>query len=235
MSDPPPAKTLGFSPFSGCAMFLIMVLGIIFLIGIVIYVGFSQEKAIASFTEDAPKLVPLLPVDEAQKVALQKKLTEFYTALEQGKIDEKLTLSLDELNQWVTIGEPFKEWQGMLRWTKTDLNTQCLIAEVAWKFNGLPIIGHPHYMNGLVHAKISVEADNIDPAKRLQVRVIKMEVPNKEVPIGLTQGLAQHDWLYPYFGDKKMGPILHRIIGTQVQEKSVTFISGEAIVPSAKP
>lgn len=179
------------NPFYGCVIFVIAILTFGGMVGWTLYSGYKQSKEIDAFTvTEAPPLA-VTALDDKQRAALQTKLDSFALVAKNGK-PVTLTLSLDELNQLVTLaGEKgATDYRGVLHFTKIDTGAQRLVADIRWKLNNLPLSNaKERFLVGTATFRPSVDKGTFD------LYIENVLVPGKTVNPGFIGQVANMTWI----------------------------------------
>lgn len=183
--------TAPFHPGYGCAILVIAALTFGGMAAWVLYSGYEQDRQISAFTvAEAPPLESPKPTAQ-EKDALKGRLADFASTLNGGQ-PAKLTLSLSELNTLVTLCSDagVADYRGIVLFTGMDSAAQVLKADVHWKMNNLPFTDRKdRFLVGKADFKPDLDT------KSLEVRIIKVEVPGKQVSEGFLHQLEQWPWL----------------------------------------
>lgn len=150
------------SPFAGCAILIIALMVMVFLIGFSVVTLFRQFNEIAKFTGEKPVPVAVSPMENQEPALneLAERLEKFRQELADGT-ETSLALSVDDLNLAIAAYEPLKELRGTFRVVEMDGKT--LRIAISFELNGKPRLsrdGEPgviasdsRYLNGTLIAR----------------------------------------------------------------------------------
>jgi hypothetical protein len=181
----------GSNPFYGCAILIIAACTFGGIIGYTLYSGYKQNKEIDSFTEhDAPAL-PVAALTDAHRTELEGKLDAF-TKVAKNKKPVKLPLSVEELNQLITLAgeKEVADYRGIMRFTGLDAKTGRILADIRWKMNNLPFVKAPdRFLVGSAVFVPKVGNGTFD------LYIETVTVPGKTVSPGFIGQLQNIPWL----------------------------------------
>ena len=181
----------GSNPFYGCAILIIAACTFGGIIGYTLYSGYKQNKEIESFTEhDAPPL-PVVALADTDRTELQGKLDSF-TQVAKNKKPVTLTLSVEELNQLITLAgeKEVADYRGIIRFTGLDAKAGRILADIRWKMNNLPFSKAPdRFLVGSAVFVPKVGNGTFD------LYIETVTVPNKTVSPGFVGQLQNIPWL----------------------------------------
>src|SRR6218665_3325276 len=111
-----PAQATAKSPFAGCAIFICVVVMMIFLIVVSVVTFYRQFNAIAKFTDEKPAPIEISSVEnrEADLNNLAERLESFRQSLVDGK-EASLDLTADDINTSLAVYEQLKDFRGTFR------------------------------------------------------------------------------------------------------------------------
>lgn len=224
--------TAPFHPGYGCAILVIMVLTFGGIVSWVLYSGYEQDRQISAFTvSEAPPLETPKPTAQ-EKDALKAKLTEFSKTLNGGQ-SAKLTLSLNDLNHLVTLCSEagIADYRGIVRFNSMDSAAQVFKADIHWKMNNLPFTERKdRFLVGKADFKPDLDT------KALELRIIKVEVPGKQVSEGFLHQLEQWPWLNLAKTRPEIATILSGVTSFQITPEQTLVIEAKPVTeqPRAK-
>ncbi len=222
MSHPTePAKATARSPFAGCAIFICVVLMIVFLL---VFSGFSffrQYNAIVKFTDEKPAPIEISSIEnrETQLNSLAVRLETFRQELADNK-DTSISLSVDDLNTALAIYEPLKDLRGTLRVLEIDPDS--IRFATAFPLNGKPRLTHENesglitvdrrYLNGFITAKPELFEGEV------VLQVSNIEVPGKVVAPEFAARMTPYRIAERYTGHPTLGPAMKKLTGAEISE-----------------
>lgn len=235
MTDP--GKATARSPFAGCAIFICVVLMIVFLMVISVFTFFRQYKEIVKFTDDKPVVVEVTPTEgrEAELNALAERLEGFRQQIMDGK-EATLALSADDLNSAIAVYEPLKEFRGTLRFT--EIGEKDAKIAISFPLNGKPrrtregeegfITTDRRFLNGTLTAKPELFEGEV------VLQISDIQVPDKTVVREFTERMSPHRLAENYKTDPILGPAMKQLTGVEITDGKIVFRrkEGEKIASS---
>ena len=232
-----PGKATARSPFAGCAIFICVVLMILFLMVISVVTFFRQYKEIAKFTDDKPAVVEITPTEgrEAELNELAERLETFRQQIMDGK-EATLALSADDLNTAIAVYEPLKDFRGTLRFTEIG-EKEARIA-ISFPLNGKPRLtreGEPgimttdrRYLNGTLVAKPELYEGEV------VLQISDIQVPGKTVVTEFIERMSPHRVAERYKTDHTIGPAMKQLTGVEIADGKIILRrkEGERILSS---
>ena len=214
------------SPFAGCAILIVAVLVMIFLIGFSISVLFRQFNAIAKFTGEKPAVIEVVQVEDRE--AELNKLAEKIEAFRQAAGDEEsaeLELNAEELNLAIAAYEDFKDLRGTMK--VSEITSEAIRMEISFQLNGKPrlskegeggwITSDPRYLNGTIVAEPGLLKREVV----LQIRDI--EVPGAEVAEQFIAQMSPYRIAERYVGDSGIGAVMPELTNVTLKEGAILF------------
>ena len=214
------------SPFEGCAILIVAVLVMIFLIGFSISVLFRQFNAIAKFTGEKPAVIEVVQVEDRE--AELNKLAEKIEAFRQAAGDEEsaeLELNAEELNLAIAAYEDFKDLRGTMK--VSEITSEAIRMEISFQLNGKPrlskegeggwITSDPRYLNGTIVAEPGLLKREVV----LQIRDI--EVPGAEVAEQFIAQMSPYRIAERYVGDSGIGAVMPELTNVTLKEGAILF------------
>lgn len=206
------------SPFAGCAIFIIAVAVILFLIVFSVLTLFRQGKEIAKFTSEqpAPVAVTSLENSEPQLNQLAERIERFRQQLADDT-EASLDLSPEEINLAIAAYEPLRELRGTFR--VTEITEDAMRIAISFPLNGMPRFANEQeagwfasdsrYLNGTLIARPVLHQ------KEIVLRLDALEVPDATVPPEFLGQMSPYRVTERYLTDPSIGPSMARL--TQVK------------------
>ena len=138
MSSPETQKvTSARSPFAGCAIFVIAVAVMVFLIGFSVLTLFRQFGEIAKFTAEKPQPVEVSSLENQQPELkiFAERIHTFHRQLEADG-ETSLSVSAEEINLAIAAYDAFKELRSTFR--VMEIKDETLRIAIAFPLNGKP-------------------------------------------------------------------------------------------------
>ena len=219
-----------FHPGYGCAILVIMVLTFGGIVSWVLYSGYEQDRQISAFTvSEAPPLETPKPSAE-EKTALKGRLAEYSKTLSGGQ-PAKLILSLNDLNHLITLCSEagIGDYRGVVRFNSMDSAAQVLKADIHWKMNNLPFTDRKdRFLVGKADFKPDLDT------KSLEVRIIKVEVPGKQVSEGFEHQLEQWPWLNLAKTRPEIATALSSVVSFQLTPEQTLVLEAKPVAEPPK-
>ncbi len=236
MSTPKePAKATARSPFAGCAIFICVVLMMVFLIVISIVTFFRQYNEIAKFTDDKPAPVPISSIEnrEAELNQLAERLETFRQELVDDK-DTSIALSAADLNTALAVYEPLKDFRGTFH--IEEIGEKDIRIAASFPLNGKPRMtkdGEPgmittdhRYLNGVITARPELFEGEV------VLQISDIQVPGKKVAKEFIERISPHRITERYKTDPVIGASMKKLTGVELSGGNVVLRrkGGEKIV-----
>lgn len=208
-----------FSPFYGCTIMFLAALVFGGIIAFSAYSLFSQDKAIAAFTVDAPVKLPPVEITDEVRAALAKRLTDFAEAAKAGQAVE-LSLTVAELNAVVLMAPDsgYGTYTDLVRFETLDPTKNTITGQISLPINNIKFWeDKKRYCNGQATFLLYVHEEGID------AKVVDVKVPGKEVAEGFISGMEIWPWVAPYRKLEPLGSVLKAIKKVTVSADAVTF------------
>jgi len=232
-----PGKATARSPFAGCAIFICVVLMIVFLMVISVVTFFRQYKEIAKFTDDKPALVEITSTEgrEAELNDLAERLETFRQQISDGK-EASLALSADDLNTAIAVYEPLKDFRGTLRFT--EIGEKDTRIAISFPLNGKPRLTREgeagfmttdhRYLNGTLVAKPELYEGEV------VLQISDIQVPDKKVVPEFIERMSPHRVAERYKTDLSIGPAMKQLTGVEIADGKIVLRrkEGEKIASS---
>jgi len=221
-----PAKATARSPFAGCAIFICVVLMMIFLIVVSIVTFFRQYKEIAKFTDEKPVPVAVTPIEgrEGDLNNLAERLEVFRQELADDK-DTTLSLSADDLNTAVAVYEPLKDFRGTFR--IEEIRENDLRIAMSFPLNGMPrlakegesggVTTDPRYLNGTIIARPELFEGEV------VLQISDIQVPGKTVVKEFTERMSPYRITERYKTDPVLGPTMKKLTGVEISGGNIVL------------
>ncbi|MBC7979500.1 MAG: hypothetical protein H7Y36_02945, partial [Armatimonadetes bacterium] len=202
------------SPFAGCAILIVAVIVMIFLIGFSILTLFRQFNEIAKFTQEKPARIEIVSLEnrEPELNRLAEKLEKFRLAVEDDSTTS-LELNAEEINLAIAAYEPFKDLRGMLH--VEEISPENVRLSISFQLNGKPRLAKkgevgwmgsdPRYLSGTLVAEPGLMSREII----LQIRDII--VPGKKVPVEFIERMSPYRIAERYVGSEGIGTTMAKL------------------------
>ncbi len=214
------------SPFAGCAIFIVAVAMMVFLIGFSIYALFKQSSEISKFTTEKPTPIASLSLDgkEAALNELAERLEKFRQQL---TTDAKVSLALspDDLNLAIAAYPAFQELRGTFQIAQIDAENMRLL--IAFPLNGAPrfakesepgwIASDIRYLNATLTAQPKLFKSEVV----LQIDTIN--VPGTIVPKEFLGQMSPYRIAERYLTDPILGPAMAKLTSVSLAEGKLVF------------
>jgi hypothetical protein len=209
------------SPFAGCAILIVALAVMVFLIGFSILTLFRQFNEIAKFTGEQPAPVAISSL-EGQEPALNdlgERLEKFRQQLADGTA-ATLELSVEDINFAIAGYESFKELRGTFR--VLSMEEDAIQAAISFELNGKPRMtrdGEPgfvtsdsRYLNGTLIAKPNL-------LKREVVLPLEsIVVPGKKVAPEFIDQMSPYRITERYLSDPVIGPAMAKLTRVAISD-----------------
>jgi hypothetical protein len=214
------------SPFAGCAIMLIAVAVLVFLVVFSTWALFRQADEIAKFTSDKPAPVEISPLAgrEADANALAERLESFRQSLDRDA-ETRLELTVDDLNLAIAAYEPLKDLRGTLRVRELHADGK-LVADISFTMNGKPrrtregesgwVTTDPRHLNGTLIARPELAQGEI------VLRIDAIDVPGAEIPEPFRKQMSPYRITERYKSDPVLGPAMAKLTGLELADGKVT-------------
>jgi hypothetical protein len=215
--------TSDFNPFYGCFIMIMAVLVFGGIIGWSAWSLFSQDKAIALFAEDQPRKFEPVELKPEERAALVRRLEEFASSAKGGQ-KAQLRLSVEDLNRLLVLAPDsgYGSYLDMVRFERIDPARSQVLGRVSLPMNHIKFWeDRKRYLNGEAGFLVFLHDKGVD------VKVVDVKVPGKEVAAGFIDGMGLWTWLSPY---QKMETIAQHLLLV----KKVT-LTPEAVVLESQP
>lgn len=222
------------SPFAGCAIFITVLLVLVFLISFSVFVLFQQFNLIAKFTEEKPAKVEVESLEnrEAELNPLAEKIERFRISVLDGK-SAVLELNANELNLAIASYDALKDLRGDLR--ITEITKEQIKFDISFELNGKPRLGRkgesgfvtsdPRYLNGVMIAEPAL----LD--KEVVLRVKDIDPSRATVPPEFIEGFSPYRISSNYVGETEIGKVMAEITSVELGEGVIRFVKEEGKIP----
>lgn len=222
------------SPFAGCAIFIVALLVIVFLIGFSVSVLFRQFNAISKFTGEKPAVIEVVPIEgrEAELNRLAEKIEAFRQSCSD---DETASLEMNsaEINLAIAAYEDFKDLRGSL--TVEEITPQAIRLGISFRLNGKPrlakngegglVTSDSRYLNGTMVAVPGL-------LQREVVLAVKdIEVSDKKVAPEFIAQMSPYRIAERYVGDGGIGSTMAKLTTVSLGDGVVRFKKTKGVVP----
>ena len=223
------------SPFAGCAILIIALLIVIFLVGFSTNTLFRQFNEISKFTSDKPSPVDVASVEsqEAALNALAERLEVFRQSLV-GDDGGSLALSPEEMNLAIAAYEPFKELRGTFHILSVD--SDVMRVAISFPMNGKPrltrgeekglITSDARYLNATLVAKPVLLKNEV------VLRIETIEVPGSRVPDGFIGQMSPYRITECYLTDAVIGPAMKKLTRVTLADGKLVLARVPGEVPA---
>ncbi len=221
-----PAKATARSPFAGCAIFICVVVMMIFLIVISIVTFFRQYREIEKFTGDKPVPVLVTPIENRE--ADLNRLAERLEIFRQELVDEKdttLVLSADDLNTAVAVYDSLKDFRGTFR--IEEIGEQDIRIAASFPLNGMPRLAREgesggvttdhRYLNGTIIARPELFEGEV------VLQISDIQVPGKTVVKEFIERMSPYRVTERYKTDPVLGPSMKKLTGVELSDGNLVL------------
>jgi hypothetical protein len=223
------------SPFAGCAILIIALLVVVFLVVFSTNSLFRQFREIEKFTSGKPCPVVLASVEnkEAALNTLAERLESFRQALgsENGG---SLALSPEDMNLAIAAYEPLKELRGTFHILSVD-NDAMRIA-ISFQLNGKPrlargnerglVASDARYLNATLVAKPALLKNEV------VLKIDTIEVPGASVPDGFTGQFSPYRITERYLNDAVIGPAMKKLTRVSLADGKLVLARVPGEIPA---
>jgi hypothetical protein len=202
------------SPFAGCAILIIAVAVILFLIVFSVITLFRQGAEIAKFTGDKPATLDVTPLDnkEARINSLAERIERFRQQLGDNT-QTSLDLSPEEINLAIAAYEPLAELRGKFR--VEDIRDGKMRVAISFPLNGMPRFTRPGEAGWFASDARFLNATLVSrPAlhqKEIVLRIDQIEVPGATVPREFIDQMSPYRITERYLVDPVIGPAMAKL------------------------
>ncbi len=222
------------SPFAGCAIFITVLLVVIFLIIFSVVVLFRQFNEIAKFTETKPVKVQVDTIldREAELNGLAHKIERFRMDVMDGK-SAVLEMNSNELNLAIAAYDAFKDLRGNIR--VGEITGEQMKLDISFELNGKPRIGKKgesgwvasdsRYLNGVMTASPGLLN------KEVVLRVEDIDVSHAPVPREFVEGFPPYRIASTYVGKSEIGKVMEALTNVELGDGVIRFVREEGEIP----
>ena len=229
MKPAPTKEPSARSPFAGCAILIIALAVMMFLVVFSVFALFRQFDEISKFTSEKPAPLEISAIAGQEQAVkdLQGKLDGFHKQLQAGQ-PASLELTADEINLAIATFEPLKDLRGTFR--IQEIGEETLRIAISFKLNGKPRLGRegessftsdPRYLNGLMIARPGLSN------REVILQVDSIEVPGRPVPKEFVEHMSPYRITERYLTDKILGPAMAKLTRVQVSGNKLVL----ALIP----
>lgn len=210
---PMPPQATARSPLAGCAIFIVAILVLVFLIGFSAWLPFRQATEIEKFTRKTAAPVPVAPVEghEEQAKALVERFEAFrVTATGDGETEAKLELTPEDLNLAIALAPSMQQLRGSFH--IREIKDGRLIIDICYQLNGRPrltqkgedgfVTSDPLFLVGTIHGHPELSR------RELALKVDSLEVPGSAVPEGFMTHFSTLRLFEASLKDPVIGPLM---------------------------
>ncbi len=209
------------SPMAGCAILIVALLVMVFLIVFSTMTLFRQFNEIAKFTAEAPELVEVSAIDGNEAVInrMVERLEHFRQQLD-GREEVRLELSPEEINLAIAAFEPFKELRRTFR--VESIRDGVMRIRISFPLNGKPrlarkdegglIASDNRYLNAVLLAEPRLLKNEV------VLQIHEIQVPGAEVPDEFTQQMSPYRLMERYLADPVLGPAMAKLTSVGLED-----------------
>lgn len=222
------------SPFAGCAILIVALAVMLFLVGFSVFALFRQFSEIAKFTGEEPQGITIVSLEDREPdlYRLAAKLEEFRLAVRDGK-SAVLEMNSEEMNLAIAAYEPFKDLRGTLQ--VLEISSENIRFAISFQLNGKPrmskegeegmMSSDPRYLNGTMVAAPGLLQ------KEVILQLSDIEVTDAKVPKEFVQQMSPYRIAERYLGSEGIGTTMAGLTSVSLAEGIVRFEKKEGIVP----
>lgn len=217
ISEPKEAR----NHIAGCAIFIVILLTVIFVISIATYTYFDYKKAVVSITEENKTDTPIANnLDTTSTAALDKKFGDF-CGLVKDKQPATLELSIDDINLAIAHFPKLKEFKTSLFVTELipspDNKKDLIVTRASFKMR--PGFNPDRHMNGVVKFRPEITEGSIFP-------IIEEALPDTANPVPEKVKQALSTLMFTeYRNDEEIKDVFHKLT-------TVKVIDGKLVITS---
>lgn len=235
MSDTNQKVTSARSPIAGCAILIIAMLVMVFLIVFSVVVLFRQFEEISKFTSEESKPVAVLQVDgnETEINVLNDRIKVFRESLDVKDSEAVLDLSAREINLAIAAYERLAE----LRETfyVAEISDDVMRIDINFMLNGKPRMAEEGE-GGLVtsdnrYLTAVMVAEPVLLKGELALRVKDIQVEGKEVPREFIEQMSPYRVTERYLADKEIGPLMAKLTRVELSDGRLVLAKTPGEVP----
>ena len=213
-----PAKSK-FSPFAGCAIFIIAGVLAIGMITFTFWMGTRVESTIEGFTQEKPKTIEQTDITgkESQQVSLKNKLMGFRHQIETEKTGD-ITLTVEDINLAIATFEILKPQRGSLH--VTSISADGIRAEISNPINSKMsnIISKEKTFRHL-NGTIFIQPELVEGAVFPRITTITPD-GGGSVPDEFRQQISK-TLLAPFKDDKEIGPLFTKLSSVEIKDNTI--------------
>ncbi len=222
------------SPFAGCAILIVALAVMGFLVGFSIFALFRQFNEIVKFTGDKPAKIETVSVEnrEGDLNRLAEKLESFRLAVTDDK-PAVLQMTAEEMNLAIAAYEPFKDLRGTLR--VVSVSPESIVFEISFQMNGKPrmakegegglMASDPRYLNGTLVATPGLLQ------REVILQISEINVPGAKVPKEFILQMSPYRIAERYNGTEGIGASMAKLTNVELGDGFVRFEKKEGVVP----
>lgn len=230
MSDPE-KKSTARSPLSGCAILVIALCVVVFLVFFSTWVLFRQFDEIVKFTEGQQTKVPLVVVaDRSDDLRdLNRRVSDFREKL-RGDQAVELELSPDDMNLAIAAWQPLQELRETF-FVEAFEEGQMVIS-ISFPMNGKPrfarddepgwVVSDSRYLEGTMIATPSVSGNEV------VLRIKSLVVTDSKVPQEFLEQMSPYRITERYVSDPAIGPEMAQLTRVEIRNGRLVLIRDPA-------
>ncbi len=204
-------ETSARSPFAGCAILIVALLVMVFLVVFSTATLFRQYNEIAGFTSDKPVPLAVSPLEnhETELNTLAERMEAFRQDLTKNS-GGSLALTPEEMNLAIAAYDHFKDLRGTFR--VLSVEGESLRIGISFQLNGKPrrtrggekgwIASDPRYLNGTLVVRPALLK------REVVLRIDRIEVPGATVPREFIEQMSPYRITERYLNDGVLGPAM---------------------------
>ena len=222
------------SPFAGCAILIVALAVMVFLVVFSVYALFRQFSEISKFTGDKPSAIPIVSLEdrEPELNRLAEKLETFRLEV----LDEKsatLELNAQEMNLAIATYESFKDLRGTME--VLEISPENIRLRISFQLNGKPRLSRkgedglmtsdPRYLNGTLIATPGLLQ------KEVILQISDIDVPGAKVPAEFVQQMSPYRIAERYLGSEGIGKTMAGLTSVSLGDGVVRFEKEAGVTP----
>jgi len=222
------------SPFAGCAILIVALAVMVFLVGFSVFALFRQFGEISKFTGEKPQDIRIVSLEdrEPELNRLAEKLETFRLAVSDGK-SAVLELDAEEMNLAISAYESFKDLRGTFE--VLEISPENIRFRISFQLNGKPrmskegeaglMSSDPRYLNGTMIATPGLRQ------KEIVLQVSDIDVPGATVPKEFVQQMSPYRIAERYIGSEGIGKTMAGLTSVSLGAGVLRFEKEEGAVP----
>lgn len=238
MSDSPEQMdTTARSPLAGCAILIVALLVMVFLVVFSVFTLFRQYKEIVKFTDDKPAKVELTTLDgqETKINDLSERLEHFRQVLAEEE-EARIAFSAEDINLAIAAYEPFVELRETFHVESMD--EKGMRIRISFPLNGVPRLSKddeegllttdPRYLNAVLVARPMLLKGEVI------LKLNDIEVEKAKVPTEFIEQMSPYRPAERYNVDEVIGPIMRQLTRVVIEGDQVVLLRIPGQTPADK-